>query len=94
LVGGFDQYVLGPGTDDGHVTAPGRRRDVSRQSGWIAPSVIHRGTVAGTWKLDGDRVRVEWFAESGRVPRGRLAREVSRLGSILDRELGLEVEAA
>ena len=92
LLGGFDQYVLGPGTDDGHVTAPGRRWDVSRQSGWIAPVVIHRGVVVGTWKLDGNHVAVEWFVESGRIPRGALALEVSRVAKILDRDLGLEVQ--
>jgi len=91
LLGGFDVYVLGPGTDDGHVTAPTRRWDVSRQSGWIAPVVVHRGAVAGTWKLDGDSLNVEWFEESGRIPRGGLDREVSRLGSILDRPLRIEI---
>ena len=91
LLGGFDQYVLGPGTDDGHVTPAARRRDVSRQSGWIAPVVVHRGSVAGTWKLDGDRVTVEWFEESGRVPRAALEREVGRLGAILDRDVALEI---
>ncbi|HEX5039950.1 MAG TPA: crosslink repair DNA glycosylase YcaQ family protein [Candidatus Limnocylindria bacterium] len=91
MLGGFDQYVLGPGTDDGHVTAPERRRDVSRQSGWIAPVVVHGGRASATWKLDGDRVLVEWFAESGRVPRTALAREVLRLASILERDLELEV---
>ena len=93
MLGGFDQYVLGPGTDDGHVTAPERRRHVSRQSGWIAPVVVHRGRASGTWKLDGDRVLVEWFAEAGRVPRAALSGEVDRLASILERDLELEVEA-
>src|SRR4029078_6015245 len=37
LLGGFDQWVLGPGTDDPHVIEPARRSDVSRQSGWRAP---------------------------------------------------------
>ena len=92
LLGGFDQYVLGPTTEDGHVTSAARRWEVSRQSGWIAPVVVHSGSVSGTWKLDGDRVVVEWFVESGRVARGGLEREVSRLGSILDCDLGLEVE--
>src|SRR5439155_27056596 len=34
LLGGFDQYVLGPGTDDGHVISAGRRSAVSKQAGW------------------------------------------------------------
>jgi hypothetical protein len=92
LLGGFDQYVLGPGTDDGHVTATERRWDVSRQSGWIAPVVVSGGAVSATWKLDGDRVLVAWFAESGRIPRRELAREVGRLAAILDRDLELGIE--
>ena len=87
LLGGFDQWVLGPGTDDPHVIATARRTDVSRQSGWIAPIVVAGGVVAGTWELDGDAVRVAWFTEAGKPPRRRLAKEVKRLGAILDRRL-------
>jgi hypothetical protein len=55
LLGGFDQWVLGPGTDDLHVIAPQRRTAVSRQSGWIAPIVVAGGVVAGTWELEAKR---------------------------------------
>ena len=91
LLGGFDQWVLGPGTDDPHVIAPARRTDVSRQSGWIAPIVVAGGVVAGTWGLDGDGVRVAWFTEAGKPPRGRLQAEVKRLGATLDRRLTLSL---
>jgi hypothetical protein len=91
LLGGFDQWVLGPGTDDPHVIAPARRTAVSRQSGWIAPIVVAGGVVAGTWELDGDAVRVAWFGEAGAPRRGDLAREVKRLASIFDRPLRLEL---
>jgi hypothetical protein len=94
LLPGFDQYVLGPGTDDGHVLAAARRRAVSRQSGWIAPVVVARGSVAGTWGLDGDLVQVAWFREAGRPPRRALVGEVARLSTILGRDLGLEVSDA
>ncbi len=87
LLPGFDQYVLGPGTKDPHVVPPGRRTDVSRQSGWISPVVVAGGVVRGTWELDGDRVRVDWFAELGRQPRTALRAEVARLSAILGREL-------
>ena len=87
LLPGFDQYVLGPGTADGHVVARARRAAVSRQSGWISPVVVAGGVVCGTWELDGDVVRVAWFREAGRVPRAALADEVGRLGSILARDL-------
>jgi hypothetical protein len=87
LLPGFDQYVLGPGTGDGRVVAPARRAAVSRQSGWIAPVVVAGGVVRGTWQLDGDVARVEWFTEAGKPPRRALGVEVARLASILGREL-------
>jgi hypothetical protein len=91
LVPGFDQYVLGPGTGDGHVTATARRAAVSKQSGWISPVVVAGGAVGGTWALDGDVVRVEWFAESGAVPHKKLGDEGERLSSILGRRLDVSV---
>jgi hypothetical protein len=91
LLGGFDQWVLGPGTDDPHVIAPARRAAVSKQSGWIAPIVVAGGVVAGTWELDGDAVCVAWFSEAGEPPRRPLAAEVRRLGTILDRRLELSL---
>jgi hypothetical protein len=87
LLGGFDQWVLGPGTDDPHVIAPARRTAVSRQSGWIAPLVVAGGVVTGTWEIDGDAVRVAWFNEAGKPPRAALADEVARLSKILERSL-------
>jgi hypothetical protein len=91
LLPGFDQYVMGLGTEDEHVVPKARRRTVSRQSGWIAPIVVSGGRVTGTWDLDGDRVRVGWFKEAGRPPRSRIQAEVERLASILARGLRSEV---
>jgi hypothetical protein len=87
LLPGFDQYVLGPGTGDRHVVPSARRAAVSRQSGWISPVVVRGGVVAGTWQLDGDQVRVAWFAEAGLCPRAALRAEVARLSTILERDL-------
>lgn len=87
LLPGFDQYVLGPGTADGHVVPTSRRAAVSRQSGWISPVVVVGGVVCGTWELDGDRVRVTWFREAGRTPRSALQVEITRLSAILERRL-------
>ncbi len=92
LVGGFDQWVLGPGTDDGHVTPAARRRAVSKQSGWIAPAVLVGGVVSGTWNLDGGRVCVSWFAEAGKVPTKALDAEVDRLSKVVDSDLVADVE--
>jgi hypothetical protein len=91
LLPGFDQYVLGPGTADVHVILAGRRRAVSKQSGWIAPVVVAGGVVTGTWELDGEQVRIAWFEEAGRPPRKALREEVDRLGAILDREMREEI---
>jgi hypothetical protein len=86
LLPGFDQYVLGPGTDDGHVVPSARRAAVSRQAGWISPVVVSGGVVCGTWELERDQVRIAWFKEAGRPPRNALEAEVGRLSSILDRD--------
>lgn len=94
LLPGFDQYVLGPGTKDGHVLPAARRAAVSRQSGWISPIVVAGGVVSGTWALDGDLVQVAWFGESGRPPRRALKAEGERLSSILGRDLRVAVELA
>jgi hypothetical protein len=91
LLPGFDQFVMGPGTDDGHVVPAKRRRAVSKQSGWIAPVVLAGGVVRGTWELGGDRVVVAWFKEAGAVPRTALQAEAKRLSTILGRALQLEI---
>jgi hypothetical protein len=89
LLPGFDQYVLGPGTDDAHVLPAARRWAVSQQSGWIAPIVVAGGVVRGIWEIAADKVQVQWFREGGAVPRAALQGEVERLGTILGRDLRL-----
>ena len=91
LLGGFDQWVLGPGTDDPHVIPPGRRAAVSRTSGWIVPIVVAGGVVRGTWSLERNRAVVDWFAESGKPPAGPLGKEVDRLSGLVGRPLSVEV---
>jgi hypothetical protein len=94
LLPGFDQYVLGPGTGDGHVVPAARRVAVSKQSGWISPVVVAGGVVCGTWELDVELVRVAWFEEAGRPPRKALEAEVARLSSIFDRDLRAAISPA
>jgi len=91
LLAGFDQWVLGPGTEDAHVIPPGRRWQVSRTAGWIAPTVVVGGVVCGTWALTGDRVEVEWFSERGWTPLAGLESEVERLALLVGRPLVLAV---
>jgi hypothetical protein len=90
LLGGFDQWVLGPGTDDGHVTPSGRRRAVSKQSGWIAPVVLSGGVVSGTWEADKKMLTVTWFREAGKPPIRAIEREAKRITRILNRDLSTE----
>jgi hypothetical protein len=52
LLPAFDAYVLGPGTGDVQVVPAEHRGLVSRAAGWIAPVVVHRGRVVGTWEQD------------------------------------------
>ena len=94
LLPGFDQYVLGPGTEDPHVVPPKRRTAVSRPAGWIAPIVVAGGVVSGTWDVDGEDLRVGWFREAGKPPNRRLETEVRRLGATLDRRLELSSRPA
>lgn len=61
LLGAFDPYVLGAGTADPDLVPAGRRREVSRAAGWIAPVVVHDGRVVGTWSAEDDRLVVTPF---------------------------------
>jgi hypothetical protein len=91
MLPGFDQYVLGPGTEDAHVVPAAHRWDVSRQSGWIAPVVVAGGAVGGTWEANRTHVAVRWFPEAGRPPLRSLRREAARISKLLGRELELAI---
>jgi hypothetical protein len=93
LLGGFDQWVLGPGTGDTSLLAAHRRSEVSKTAGWIAPIVLVGGVVSGTWELDRRLVRVAWFSEAGSVPKAALAEEVARLSLVLGPTLEFEVKS-
>jgi hypothetical protein len=90
LLPGRDPWVMAPGTSDAHVVPPARRELVSRS----ANMVVSRGVLAGTWTLRAARLEVDWFGESGRVPRTALDQEAAALGRFLDRPLELTVEVA
>jgi hypothetical protein len=78
-----DQWVLGPGTKDVHVTPAARRALVTKG----ANVIIAGGVVSGTWALRDDRVAVDWFSEAGPLPRQAIAAEIARLGTNLGRDL-------
>lgn len=75
---GHDQWVMGPGTTDVHVTPASRRDVVTRK----ANPVVVGGVVRGTWKKDQDTIAVTWLDEAPR-PEDALATETQRVLGIL-----------
>ena len=85
---GHDQWVIGPGTKDVHVTPASRRDPVTRK----ANPVIVGGVVGGTWSRRKDALTVSWLADR-KPPRGALAEETARLAGILGTDLQLSLGA-
>jgi DNA glycosylase AlkZ-like len=81
---GHDQWVMGPGTKDVHVTPSSRRDSVTRK----ANPLIVGGVVCGTWARKGDELTVTWLEERRR-PDGAIEQEAARLANILGRDLRL-----
>jgi hypothetical protein len=83
---GHDQWVIGPGTRDTHVT-PASRRDLMTRK---ANPVVVGGVVCGTWARRGDDLIVSWLDDRP-APLTALAEEAGRLAGILGRDLRLHV---
>ena len=81
---GHDQWVIGPGTKDTHVTAASRRDLMTRK----ANPVVVGGVVSGTWARRGGELTVTWFDEHPR-PDAAIAREADRLADLLGADLRL-----
>ena len=81
---GHDQWVMGPGTKDVHVT-PSPRRDLMTRK---ASSVTAGGVVCGTWSRRGDELTVTWLDDRPR-PDAALEQEAGRLAGILGADLSL-----
>lgn len=79
LLGGFDQYVLGPGTKDEMLLPKAHRAAVSRTSGWISPIVVVNGRVAGVWEILDHELVVSSFPDSGRLPLKELQKEAAHV---------------
>ncbi len=60
LLPGHDQWVMGPGTKDVHVTPPALRDLMTRK----ANPVIVGGVVSGTWARKGDELTVTWLYDA------------------------------
>jgi hypothetical protein len=81
---GHDQWVMGPGTKDSHVTPSTQRQAVTRK----ANPVIVGGVVRGTWATKGDQLTVTWLDSTQRPPPWKaFEAETGRVAGILDRDL-------
>lgn len=81
---GHDQWIIGPGTKDVHIT-PASRRDLMTRK---ANPVVVGGVVCGTWARKGDELTVTWLDERRR-PDDAIERETGRLADLLGRDLHL-----
>jgi hypothetical protein len=79
LLGGFDQYILGPGTNDETLLPKQHRAAVSRTAGWISPIVVVDGRVAGVWEILDHEVVVSPFPDGGDLPLTDLAEEAAHV---------------
>jgi hypothetical protein len=52
LLPGFDPYTLAPLSHREFIIPEGRVGEVSRAAGWIAPVILDRGRIIGTWEVD------------------------------------------
>jgi hypothetical protein len=86
LLPGHDQWVMGPGTKDVHVTPQSRRDPVTRK----ANPLIVGGVVCGTWARKGDELTVIWLDERRR-PEEAIGQEAERLAGVLGRDLHLRL---
>ena len=75
---GHDQWVIGPGTKDAHIT-PSSRRDLMTRK---ANPVIVGGVVCGTWARKGEELTVTWLDEPP-LPVEQIEQEAERLAGIL-----------
>jgi hypothetical protein len=85
---GHDQWVIGPGTKDTHVTPPDRRELITRK----ANPVIVGGVVCGTWARKGEDLTVSWLDDRPR-PGAALEEEAARLAGILGTDLRLRLSS-
>jgi len=85
---GHDQWVMGVGTKDVHVTPPSRRDAMTRK----ANPLIVGGVVSGTWARKGDVLTIRWLDER-RPPQEAIEEEAARLADILDRDLQVRLDS-
>ena len=75
---GHDQWVIGPGTKDAHITPLALRDLMTRK----ANPVIVGGVVRGTWTRKDEALTVAWL-DPRRPPEAAIERESDRLADLL-----------
>lgn len=92
LLAGFDPYVLGHADRD-HLVDAEHRALVYRTAGWVSPTVLVGGRIAGTWEHRADAgrltVRVTPFGALSAAQRTGVEAEAERLAAFFDRPLEL-----
>jgi hypothetical protein len=58
LLPGFDPYTLAPLSHRDHTIPDGKVDEVSRAAGWIAPVILDKGRIVGTWEVGKSGVMV------------------------------------
>jgi hypothetical protein len=86
---GHDQWVMGPGTKDIHVTPSTQREAVTRK----ANPVTVGGVVRGTWATKGAQLTITWLDPTQRPSRQAIEEETSRLSGILGTDLHMSLNA-
>ena len=79
----FDHYLLTHHTGREHLVADEHKAKVYRTAGWVTPTVLVRGRIAGTWDLTKGVVTISEFRPLSAKERRGAAREVERLGHFL-----------
>lgn len=86
LLPGHDQWVIGPGTRDAHVTPAALRDAMTRK----ANPVIQGGVVCGTWVRREREVMITWFGD--RPPAdSSIEGEAERLSDTLGQDVELRL---
>jgi hypothetical protein len=74
LLPAFDPYVVASTRQLAHLMPADRAGEVSRPQGWISPTVVVDGRIAGTWERDGDAVTLVPFGRLDGAARAELDR--------------------
>lgn len=86
LLPAHDQWVMGPGTKDAHVTPVHVREVITRR----ANPVLLGGVVCGTWTRQNQELVVSWKSQRP-APVSSIEREANRMSGLFGHELHLRM---